>query len=313
MAKSEPTQHFSIYQITPYALNTLTIGDDTFKKGQPFGTFDIVGDASFNQNASSVQNRGGSSYYARANEITEIDTEVTINIREMPKMLYSLYAGATVTETAASAAGTVDTIRNAFGTSMVASTGIASVGLKSGKTADLRFDYYALVATGAAAFDVYAMTSMQFEKLGTNGNLEWQDDLNKITATPLTLVTGTAVEIPYSGCEITGGSGTIGLTTGDVAVFKSTPEHGGINIIDIGKSGVTFPEHGIILYGRERNDTTKIELEIYKASVSSGITLPFPLGDFMTTDVTLKSLLSNSPLDGSGVPKTATVRTMIPA
>ena len=313
MAKSNPTQHFSIFEITPYALNTLTIGDDTFKKGQPFGTFEIVGDASVNQNASSVQNRGGSSYYARANEITEIDSEVVINIREMPKMLYSLYAGATVTETAASATGTVDTIRNAYGTSMVAATGMASVGVKSGSDADLRFDYYACVATGAAAFDVYAMTSMQFEKLGTSGNMTWQNDENKITASPLTLVQSAAVEIPYSGCEITGGAGVIALVTGDVAVFKSTPAHGGINTIDIGKNGVIFPEHGMVLYGRERNDSTKIELEVFRASVSSGITLPMPLGDFMTTDVTFKALLSNSPLDGSGVAKTYQIRTMIPA
>ena len=244
MPLSNPRINFSVHSISPYALQTKTIGDVTFYKGQPFGIFQVIGDASFNLNATSIQLYGGSSLYARASEITQIDAEATFTVKEGPDMLFSLFGGADITKTAASALGTINTIVNANGVSVVATTGLASATIKTGSESDLKFDYYVVKAVGADSVDVYAMTDIQFAELTA---LDYIDDTLKITAAPLTVVTGAAVEVPNTGVELTGGAGTIALVTNDTAVYKTTREHGGISTIDIGKKGITFPEMGIVM------------------------------------------------------------------
>lgn len=311
MALSNPRINFSIHSIAPYARATKTIGSTTFYKGLPFGIFKVLGDASFDLKASSVQLKGGSSLYPWASEVTGVDAEFTCNVKESPDMLYSIFGGATVTNTAASTTGSVVAMQQGNGTSVFsATTGIASATIKSGSEADLKFNYYVIKAVGATTVDVYAMTDLQFAN-GTAAT--YQDDLLKITASPLTIVTSTAVEVPGTGIELTGGSGTIALTTNDTAVYQAVAAHGGISTIDIGKQGAIFPEHGILLYGKERSDGTLFEINIFKAQATSGMIIPMSEGDFQITDLTVKCLNDSAPIDGSGVAKVATIRAITPA
>ena len=59
-------QSFGIYSVS--AINRST--------NLPYGMAAIVGDCSVNLEASSVDNRGGSSLFPRATEITEIDEKI---------------------------------------------------------------------------------------------------------------------------------------------------------------------------------------------------------------------------------------------
>jgi len=310
MALSNPTQNFSVHSIAPYALQDKTIAGVEFKKGVPFGMFQVLGDASFNLNASSIQNYGGSSLYAWASEITQIDAEATLTVKESPDMLFSLFGGANITKTAASATGSIVAIQNVNGVSLVAATGLASATIETGKEADLGLNVYVVKAVGPDSVDVYAMTDMQF----TNGDdLDFIDDELKITVSPLTIVASTAVSVPNSGVELTGGAGTIALVTGDTAVYKTVAAHGGFSTIDIGQKGVVFPEFGMFLYGKPRADGTLLEIELFKCQSSAGMVLPMTEGDFQISDLTVKALLNNQPLDGSGVAKLATLRSVRPA
>jgi hypothetical protein len=310
MALSAPRINFGIHSIAPYARATKTIGDTTFYKGQPFGLFQVLGDASFSLPATSIPLFGGSSLHAWTSELVQIASEIVFNVKESPDMLYSVFAGADVALTAASATGTIVALVNVEGTSVQsATTGITTATIKSGSETDLKFNKYVVVAKSTTTVDVYAMTDLQFANATA---LTYQDDALKITASPLTIETDTAVEVPNTGVELTGGSGTIALVANDTAVYHTTAAHGGISTIDIGKKGINFPEHGLLMYGKERSDGTLFQLEIYKARVSAGIVLPMSEGDFQITDVTVRALIDSAPIDGSGVAKVATMKAVAP-
>lgn len=259
----------------------------------PYGMAAIVGDGSFSLEASSVDNRGGSSLFPRATEITEIDSTVTFNLRSWPDWVWTVFFGATVTTTAASAStGTVGTITNEKGTSVAdASTGIATATLKSGEAANLKSNYYWVVPVTTTTVDVYAASNFQFTR-GTD--LFYDSDVLKITTSPLTIATSAAVEIPGTGVELTGGSGTIGMTVDDVAFFEVAVPHNGISDIAIGSSGIVFPEHELIIFGKQRGSGEIASVRCYKAQAVSGGTFPFSQADFAASDITVKLLLDTS-------------------
>jgi len=300
MALSTPQIYLGVHSITPYCRKaTQIIGSTTFKRGQPFGIFKVLGDASFNLAASSATLFGGSNPFPWANEILQISSEFTMNIKEAPNMLYALYAGATITETAAAALGTSVGLVASTGTTIGGSSvGVDTATIKSGSESDLKFGTYIVVYVSATTVDVYAATDLQAENLTA---LTIQDDLLKITASALTIATSTAVTVPNTGIELTGGSGTIAIVAGDVGIYKAIPAHGGIDTIDIGKSGTVFPEHGLLVYGRERSSGRLLEIDIYKAQVSTGLNIPLLEGDYQTSDITVIALQDSAPIDGSGV------------
>lgn len=305
-----PIQNFSGWSAAPYALADKTIAGVDFKKGQPFGMFRVLGDMSANFDASSVQNRGGNSYFPRASEVTEINPVFTMSVKESPNMLFSLYGGADITKTAASATGTIVAIKNIKGTSIVASTGIATATIESGKETDLGLNVYIVKVVGPDSVDVYAMTDLEFR----NGDdLSFIDEDMKITATPLTIVQSAAVSVPNSGVELTGDSGVIAMVTGDTAVYKTVAPHGGISTATFGQAGLTFPEFGIIVYSKPRGDGSHFELEIYKVQSASGMLIPFSETGFQISDLTMNAILNEAPLDGSGVAKVWEIRSILPA
>jgi hypothetical protein len=275
-------QSFGIYSVS--AINRST--------NLPYGMAAIVGDCSVNLEASSVDNRGGSSLFPRATEITEIDSNATFNLRSWPDWVYTVFFGATVSTTAASAtSGTVGTIANEKGTSVVATTGIATATLKSGEAANLKYNYYWVVAADPTTVDVYAASNFQFKR-GTD--LFFDSDVLKITTSPLTIVQSAAVEIPGTGIELTGDSGIIAMTAGDVAFFDVVPPHNGVSDIDIGSAGIVFPEHELILFGKQRASGELFSIRCYKAQAVSGGSIPMTQADFASTDITCKLLLDTT-------------------
>jgi hypothetical protein len=144
------------------------------------------------------------------------------------------------------------------------------VGAKSGEVLEMKAGQYIVYAVSATTVDVYATTSVDLKK-GTA--LTIQDDSLKITATALTISTGAKVEIPDTGVELTGGSGTIGMTAGDTAYFEIWPPHAGVEVITIGAAANAFKRVALTFAASKR--TTG---EIGYVECPNAIALGVPFG-----------------------------------
>jgi len=236
MGLSNPNSIFGVHSVTAYNPDTLV----------PYGTAKVVGQANLNFSGELVPLNGGSSAYPWRVERGLISSEVTLTLREYPDWLYAAFLGKAVTSNAAETGGAIGSaLTNANGTSVVdAATGIATATVKSGSEADLKAGLYVVVAASATTVDVYAMSDVDFAQ-GTD--LEFVDDSLKITASALTITASTAVTIPNLGVELTGGSGTIGMTTGDTAFFEIRPINTGSTEVVIGASNETYVDVGLLL------------------------------------------------------------------
>lgn len=285
MALSQPRVYYGIHSFTPYSRTT----------GLPYGILKVLQGSTVALEAELVDLMGGSSKYPWASEESTISSEVTLKVSQYENFMYELFLGKAPTDNAAETAGSVTTITNKSGTSVVnATTGIATVGLKSGESADVKFSKYVVIAASATTVDVYALSDVDS---GRGDNFTYQNDLLKITATPLTITASTAVEIPGTGLELTGGSGAIGMTTGHTATFRSRPINTDSADVVIGSSAdTTFPEFGAIIVTQKLGNGQMLELDAYRCK-AAGMGHPFEMGAFSNTEITVK-MLYDSTLDG---------------
>ena len=257
----------------------------------PYGIFKVLGGGTISLSAEFEDLFGGSNAYAVASEKKTISAEFTATVKSMPDFLFEVFLGATVNTTAASATGTVEAITNFVSTNtLVSSTiGIATATAKAGSEANLKTAIYVVKAVSATTVDVYAMTDIDF----SNGvDLTYIDDALKINATPLTITASTAVTIPDTGVELTGGSGSIALVDGETAVFKVASAHGGISEIIIGKQSSSFPEHGQVALSAKRSDGSLMEIEMHKC-VGAGFPIALEETVFSIPELTIKLLFDS--------------------
>lgn len=274
MGLSNPKTIFGVHSITPYNIDT----------GEPYGTAKVLGGAELSSEGEQVTLNGGSSKYPWKVERGLISAELTVTLREYPPFLFELLAGKKMTQNSAESGGSVDTITNKKGTSVVsATTGIASVGVKSGSEADVKFTGFVVKAVTATTVDVYAYTDLDFAQ-GTDKVFE-NDDL-KITATPLTISTGAAVEIPGFGVELTGGSGTIGMTADDTAVFNSKPINNESESVIIGGSTEVFKDFGLILTEQRPGDSYMSMVDCFRVA-GTGLPINFTENAFSEAQINM--------------------------
>ena len=275
MGLSENRIVYGIHSICPYRRSD----------GLPYGILKVLGGGTLALSAEYEDLFGGSNKFAWASEAKTLTSEFTATVKSMPDFLFELFLGASVTTTAASATGTVGSLTNVKGSSVQdATTGIASVSAKAGSEADLKDGTYVVKAVSSTTVDVYCYTDISFNN-GTS--TEYVDDALKITETPLTITTGVAVEIPDYGLELTGGSGTIGMTTDDTANFEVAAAHNGISDIVFGASATTFPSHGQLCLAQKRSNGDIFEIEIYNA-VGAGFPITLEETVFSIPELTIK-------------------------
>ena len=198
----------------------------------------VIGDIELPSEHPLIPLEGGAYAYPVDAENGRPSSEATVNIREFPAELFEYLGGAEVTVNAAEAAGATTAIANRKGTSAVAATGLASVGLKSGATANLKSGLYTVKVESATTVKVYAASGQDLKR-GTNKITVTSND-NCITSSALTITTGTAVEIPNTGLELTGGAGTIAMVVGDTAFFEVRPANTGSTLITLGSQAAAF-------------------------------------------------------------------------
>lgn len=231
-----------------FGIHGVTVRD--YFSGLPIAELDVVGDLTLPVTAETEALFGGSHVWPVAGEPKTIMSEGSLELREYPEEIAEYFVAGVGVKTAASATGAVTAPANYKGTSaMSATTGVASAGIKTGENANLKAGQYIGVVVTASTVDIYATTTVDAKK-GTAYTV--QGDNLKITATPLTIATTTPVEIPNTGIELTGGSGTIGMTVGDTFYFEVYPPHAGVETITMGQEGAAFKRVALTLAAQKR-------------------------------------------------------------
>jgi hypothetical protein len=286
MALTAPRTIFGIHEFAPYSRTT----------GLPYGVVRVLENSSIGLSGELIELQGGSLPYSWDVANGNINVEISIALKEYPNFLFELFLGKAPTDTSTSSTGTVMTaLTNKQGTSVVsATTGVASVGAKSGAEASMKFGKYVVKAVSATTVDVYALSSVDFAR-GTDK--EFENDALKITASALTITTSTAVEIPGFGIELTGGSGTIGMTENDTAIFEIAPPHTGTMDVNIGSTSDVYPEFGAVMTAEQKGTGgTSGELFDIEAYRVKAIGLPIGLNRkaWSESEVTAKAFYDSA-------------------
>lgn len=256
MGLSQPRQIFGIHQISPYKRT-----DHTF-----YGTAKVLMSSSLALSGSVVESFGGSQQFSWGAEAGQIKGELNLKCEEYPDFLWTLLFGvAPTTVTTPDNAGTLGALTNILNVSVMdATTGIASVAITASTGAvKVPFGKLIVVAVSATTVDVYFSTDIDFQV--KNQGLVYQTDLLKITASALTITTSAGVTvIPNTGLQFVGGSGTIGMTTGDTAEFTSQPPSTRQMTVTLGASGIVYPEFGAIIMSQRRGTGELTEIDVYR-------------------------------------------------
>lgn len=289
MSLSEPRSIFNVHSISPYSRT-----DGLF-----YGTLRVLENSSVNVSAETIALQGGTNKFDWQVEVGAMTAELSLSFSEYPNFVFELFAGNAPTSNSAEASGSVTTLTDKLGTVVNATTGIASIGIKSGSESSLKFGKYVIKTVSETTVDVYFSSDLDIGR-GVNG--EMQTDLLKITASALTVPgIGAVVEIPNFGLEITGGSGTVALVAlgaaGDTATFEVRPPNTGSMDVTIGQlSDQNFPEFGAIIMAGKQSDGQMVEIDALKCK-AAGLPIGMARNSFSPAEVTVK-MMYDSVQDG---------------
>lgn len=259
MALGKPRTIYGIHLATFYEIAT----------GLPYGTIRVLGGSTISLAGELISLTGGSSPYPWDAQDGAITPEISLKLKEIPNFLFKLFLGKTPTEALDSAAN-VSALVNIFGTSIFdAAAGIASVGVKSGSEDDVKFSKYIVRGVSPTTVDVYAYSNIDFFR-GTDK--QYENDLLKITAAPLTVPDGAPVEVPGFGVELTGGT-SVAMTADDTASFEANPASLEQMDVLIGEQGVCIPEFGVVVNPQKQANGSMWEIDCFRVKA-----LGMPLG-----------------------------------
>lgn len=145
----------------------------------------------------------------------------------------------------------------------------------------MKFGRYVIKVVTATTVDVYLKSDVDISR-GNGGT--YQNDLLKITATPLTIALSTAVDVPNFGIKLTGGAGTIAMVVGDTAEFAIYPKYSKLMNVVIGGSTDTFPEFGAVMIAKQRGNGEMFEVDCYRVK-GAGLPLGFTENAFSEPEV----------------------------
>lgn len=269
---SQPRTIFGIHSFTPYSRTN----------GLPYGTLKVLQSSSLSFQGSLVQLNGGSNPYPWAVEPGKISSQLSLKTSEYPNFIFQLFGGSTPSDNAAETAGNCSALTNVYGTSLMnATTGVASVSVLSGSEADLKFGKYVVKALSATTVQVYCMTDVDFNS-GTAKN--FADDNLAIASTAFTIVASTATNLTGFGLKLTGGSGTIGMTTGDTATFEVRPINTLSTVFTIGAVASQYPEFGAILMAKRSGDGVLFEVDVPRVK-GEGVPIGMDEDKFSSADI----------------------------
>lgn len=248
-----------------------------------WGVAKILGSAEPDLKQELIPLEGGSSIVPWGAAPGRASGEITLTIREYEKNVLRFLApwkSDTDSEDAdGEAAGSVTTPVNVVGTTAKSATiGVASIAVTT--AASLAPGNYKAVVTAAATLDIYC----DFD--GT-GNATYQDNNGKINDTAITIVSASTTV--FKGLTFTGGSGTIGMTVGDIMTFTVNPISSYILKNYFGKVGAQLREFELTVYGECVGG--RIRRTTYPRCVASASTpIAFLENDWASMEATVQVL-----------------------
>ena len=257
--------------------------------GEPYGTLKVLKQSSLEVSGESIELTAGSSKYPWAVESGKSSAKLSLTFDEYPSFVYELFLGKKPTENGAAASGSISTLTDKSGLMVDAVTGVASVGIKAGNEADLKFTKYVVKYVSADTVDVFAYSDVDFAR-GTDTAFE--NDLLKITATPLTM-TSSAVEVPDYGIELTGGSGTIAIPENSTATFEVIPVSSDSTEVVIGGSSDVYPEFECIVHGSKLGSDEIVELDVFRCQ-ATGMGFGFSESEFSESEIEITAFYDSA-------------------
>lgn len=279
MPLSNPRIFFGVHSFTAYDRES----------GLPYGTALVVGNSSFSLAGELASLNGGSNKYPWAVEETNITAELSITVKQYEDWMMQIFLGKKPTAAGVSV-GSVTTLTDKKGNVVDAVKGIASISVLAGSEADLKFGKYVVKVHDASAdsVHVYAKSNVDFAR-GTDKNFE--DDLLRITTTPLVITDAGNINIPGFGLKLVGGS-TVAFSDiaeeGDTAEFEVLPPSKSSISAVFGGSTDVFPEFGAIVVGQKRGSGEMVELDIYRLK-AVGLPMGFQEKAFSEAEITAQA------------------------
>lgn len=251
MALSKPRTIFGVHSVTPYSRATRL----------PYGEAQVLQGSTFSLEGGLIELKGGSNRFTWQVEDGDIDATLAFTVSEYPNWLFELFGGKAPTVGSAEASGNVSAITDFKGTSVVAATGIASVGaIPSTGAPNLKMGKYVVKATGADSFKVYCLSDIDFGR-GTDGSFI-DDSLEIFSQTGAT--TGSTYDITAFGLRITMGASVTAMNADDTATFEVRPVNTFNRIVKIGGIADSFPEFGCVIYAQKSGSGALFEIDAFK-------------------------------------------------
>lgn len=279
MSLSDPRIIFGIHSISPYSR----------LDGMPYGILKVIGSANLALTSDLEQLFAGSNKFAWAAENKTVSTELTAKVKAYPGFLFSLFLGATVTDAGSDTAGTASTITNKKGSSMVAATGLASVGILSASKANAKFGKYIIKATASDAFKIYLLSDIDISR-GTD--VSFVDDTLEV-ASVTGVATGANSDVASLGLRFVGGASATAFVTGDTATFEILPPSSKSSNIIVGKSTDTFPNFGALLLAQKRATGEMFEIDAHNC-VGGGLPISLEENAFSQPELKMTCLYDPS-------------------
>ena len=250
MPLSKPRTLFGVHSLTPYNRTTML----------PYGEAQVLQGSTFALEGNLIELKGGSNRFTWDVEDGDIDATLSFTVSEYPNWLFELFGGKAPTVGSAETSGNVSTVANAFGTTVVAATGVASVSaIPSTGAANLKMGKYVIKATAANAFKVYALSDADFGR-GSTGS--FTDDSLEIAAFTGVL-TGSTNDITAFGLRVTMGASAPAMTTGHTATFEVRPINTFNRTVKIGGIADVFPEFGCVMYAQKSGSGALFEIDAF--------------------------------------------------
>ncbi len=257
----------------------------------PYGILKVIGSCNLALTSDLEQLYAGSNKFAWAAENKTTKTDLSAKVKAYPGFLFSLFLGATVTDSGADTAGSTSALTNALGTSVLnPTTGIASVAVLAASKANLKFGHYVVKALTSSTVGIFAMSDID----GARGtDVEYADDTLLLTLATVTISSGVDTDIPSLGIKFVGGSGTIALVTGDTAYFTVKPPSTSSTEIVVGASTDTIPDFEAIMYAQKRATGEMFEITAHNC-VGGGLPIGFEENAFSQADLKMTCLYDSS-------------------
>lgn len=276
MSLSNPRIIFGVHSITPYARST----------GLPYGIAKVIGSASIALTSELEQLFAGSNKFAWAAEAKTFNSEMTVKVKEYPKFLFELFLGATVTDNAADAAGTVEGLANVNGDSIVdATNGLSDITVSNAD--NLKYGKYILKATGTGTAKVYYMSDIDIQR---GVDVSYVDDTLEVADIDISSATddlGATLGLSFTK------AGTPAFVTDDTAEFYVRPPSTDSLEITVGSSSTSLPAFGAVVLAQKRSTGEIFQIEAFNL-VANGLPIALEEQAYSQPEVRLACLYDSS-------------------